>query len=44
MGRLLKYLVYLLVICVIILAVYALVFDLPAPQTDVVVPVEVSLQ
>lgn len=43
MGRILKYLFFLLVICAVGVAGYALVFDLPAPQLEVVKPVEIDL-
>lgn len=43
MGRLLRYLFYLIVLCALVVAGYALVFDLPAPITEVVKPVAVDL-
>ena len=43
LGRILKYLLYLVVLLVVVVAAYALVFDLPAPENDVVVPVEINL-
>ena len=43
MARILKYLFFLLVICAVGVAGYALVFDLPAPQSEVVKPVEIDL-
>ena len=43
MGRLLRYLVYLVVLCALVVAGYALFFDLPAPTAEVVKPVSVDL-
>jgi hypothetical protein len=43
MGRLIKYVIYLIVLCAIGIAGYALIFDLPAPQSEIVKPVETSL-
>ena len=43
MGTILKYLFFLLVICAVGVAGYALVFDLPAPQSEIVKPVEIDL-
>ena len=43
MGKLLKYLIYLVILCVVALAGYALLFNLPAPQTEIVDPVEVPI-
>lgn len=40
MGRLIKYLLYLVVIGAICLAAYALVFELPAPQSEVIKQIE----
>lgn len=40
MGRLFKYLLYLVVLGVVCLSVYALVFELPAPQTEVIKQIE----
>ena len=42
MGRLLKYLFFLVVIALIIVAAYALLFDLPAPEREIVTPVELE--
>lgn len=39
MGRVLKYIIYLMILCGVALAGYAALFALPAPQTEVVVPV-----
>lgn len=39
MGRVLKYLFYLLVLAGLALAGYAALFPLPAPQEEVVIPV-----
>lgn len=39
MGRLLKYLLYLAIVGALVLAVYALVSDLPAPSRETVIPV-----
>jgi len=43
MGRLLKYLLILVVILIAIVAVYAFLFELPAPERDVVTPVEIEI-
>lgn len=43
MGRLAKYLFFLAVICAVCVAAYAALFDLPAPQVEMVQPVEVDL-
>ncbi len=40
MGRVLKYLLYLICLGAICLAAYALLFDLPAPQSGVVKQIE----
>lgn len=40
MGRAFRYLAYLLVIAAIVVAGYALFFELPAPQSEVVKPVD----
>ncbi|WP_258165089.1 hypothetical protein [Oceanibium sediminis] len=40
MGRLLKYLIYLLILAGIGLSGYALIFDLPAPVEPRVIPLE----
>ena len=39
MGRVLKYLVYLILLGGIGISAYAVLFDLPAPQRQVVIPV-----
>ena len=39
-GRAFRYLAYLLVIAAIVVAGYALFFELPAPQSEVVKPVD----
>lgn len=39
MGRLIKYLFYLALLCAIIIAGYALFFELPPPTEEVEVPV-----
>ncbi|MEM7613617.1 MAG: hypothetical protein AAF245_01150 [Pseudomonadota bacterium] len=44
MGRVLKYLVYLLLLGVVALVGYTLVADLPAPTERVVVPVTPVLE
>lgn len=43
MGRLIKYLFYLAILLIVVIAAYALFFDLPAPQSEVVVPVDTNL-
>ncbi len=43
MFRLIKFLFYLAVIAGIALVGYALFFDLPAPQNEVTVPVQLNL-
>lgn len=43
MGRLIKYLFYVIVLAAIGLVGYALVSDLPAPRTDIVKPVDLDL-
>ncbi|MFS4437598.1 hypothetical protein ACMA5I_05230 [Paracoccaceae bacterium GXU_MW_L88] len=40
MGRVLKYLFYLVILGLIGLALYAVFAELPAPQTEISVPVE----
>lgn len=40
MGRLLKLLLFLVVLAAVILVGYAVFFDLPAPTRDIVIPVE----
>lgn len=43
MARLIKYLIYVVIFCGIVVAGYALVFDLPAPQTEISVPVNIDI-
>lgn len=43
MGIALRYLFYLVVLCAIVVAAYALFFDLPAPQSQVIKPVETEI-
>jgi len=43
MFRLLKILFYLAIICGIGIVGYALFFDLPAPQSEVTLPIEPNL-
>lgn len=43
MGTVFRYLFYLIVLCAIVVAAYALFFDLPAPQNEIVKPVETEL-
>lgn len=43
MGRLIKYLFYIIVLAGIGLVGYALVSDLPAPRTDITKPVDLDL-
>ncbi|MHA3913529.1 hypothetical protein [Halovulum sp. GXIMD14793] len=42
MGRVLKYLFYLAVLAALAVVGYALVFDLPAPQEEVSIPIDVA--
>lgn len=42
-ARLIKYLIYVVIFCGIVVAGYALVFDLPAPQTEISVPVNIDI-
>lgn len=42
MGRLLKYLTVLVALAVVVVAVYALLFDLPSPYRDISQPVDLS--
>ena len=43
MGRLLKYLAILAILLTLVVAAYALLFDLPAPQRNMTTPVEINL-
>lgn len=42
MAVLLRYLVYLAILGALVVAGYALFFDLPAPQTEIVTPVDLG--
>ena len=43
MGRLFRYVLYLVVLCALVVAGYALIGDLPAPPGEVVKPISVDL-
>lgn len=43
MARIIKYLAYIAALLIVVVAVYALLFDLPAPQTAIETPVETNL-
>ena len=43
MGSAIRYLFYLAILCIVIVAGYALFFDLPAPQSEVTIPIETDL-
>lgn len=42
-GRLLKYLAVLAVLVALVVAGYAVLFELPAPQRDITTPVDINL-
>lgn len=42
MGRLFKYLIYLALLAALTVIGYALLFDLPAPQAEISIQIEIS--